>query len=226
MSEEVAPLAGGQAAAETARRREGRRRHAEAERQRRERKAAETNGGQEGPPVAPAAAPAVVTQQKNFRMPVAIVRDAMSPCGNLRCAPASLLRRRLPCGHEPRPGLRAQVVAAHRRRGARQARRRVRGNRVKRHLRQARANGSPFHLLRSHLRLAARGLSFWSGSSSRLDFKDSREMNCDDRQANPGSWPRAPPPTDGWSWIDRRFLREHAGRLSHEAIVLYFFLPR
>jgi len=32
------------------------------------------------------------------------------------------------------------------------------------------------------------------------------------------------PPPDGWSWIDRRFLREHAGRLSHEAIVLYFFL--
>jgi hypothetical protein len=32
------------------------------------------------------------------------------------------------------------------------------------------------------------------------------------------------PPADGWSWIDRRFLREHAGRLSHEAILLYFFL--
>jgi hypothetical protein len=32
------------------------------------------------------------------------------------------------------------------------------------------------------------------------------------------------PPADGWSWIDRRFLREHASRLSHEAIVLYFFL--
>jgi hypothetical protein len=32
------------------------------------------------------------------------------------------------------------------------------------------------------------------------------------------------PPADGWSWIDRRFLREHAGRLSHEALVLYFFL--
>src|SRR5271165_3405119 len=32
------------------------------------------------------------------------------------------------------------------------------------------------------------------------------------------------PPADGWSWIDRRFLREHAPRLSHEAIVLYFFL--
>ena len=32
------------------------------------------------------------------------------------------------------------------------------------------------------------------------------------------------PPRDGWSWIDRRFLREHAPRLSHEAIVLYFFL--
>jgi hypothetical protein len=32
------------------------------------------------------------------------------------------------------------------------------------------------------------------------------------------------PPTDGWSWIDRRFLREHAPRLSHEAILVYFFL--
>jgi hypothetical protein len=32
------------------------------------------------------------------------------------------------------------------------------------------------------------------------------------------------PPADGWSWIDRRFLREHASRLSHEAIFLYFFL--
>ena len=32
------------------------------------------------------------------------------------------------------------------------------------------------------------------------------------------------PPAGGWSWIDRRFLREHAERLSHEAIVLYFFL--
>jgi hypothetical protein len=32
------------------------------------------------------------------------------------------------------------------------------------------------------------------------------------------------PPRDGWSWIDRRFLREHAPRLSHEALVLYFFL--
>jgi hypothetical protein len=31
------------------------------------------------------------------------------------------------------------------------------------------------------------------------------------------------PPADGWSWIDRRFLREHAARLSHEASVLYFF---
>jgi len=32
------------------------------------------------------------------------------------------------------------------------------------------------------------------------------------------------PPRDGWSWIDRRFVREHASRLSHEAILLYFFL--
>jgi hypothetical protein len=23
------------------------------------------------------------------------------------------------------------------------------------------------------------------------------------------------PPREGWSWIDRRFLREHAARLSH-----------
>jgi hypothetical protein len=32
------------------------------------------------------------------------------------------------------------------------------------------------------------------------------------------------PPSSGWSWIDRRFLRERAPRLTHEAIVLYFFL--
>jgi len=32
------------------------------------------------------------------------------------------------------------------------------------------------------------------------------------------------PPTDGWSWIDRRFVREHAPRLSQEAILSYFFL--
>jgi len=32
------------------------------------------------------------------------------------------------------------------------------------------------------------------------------------------------PPSSGFSWIDRRFLREFATRLSHDAIVLYFFL--
>lgn len=32
------------------------------------------------------------------------------------------------------------------------------------------------------------------------------------------------PPREGWSWIDRRFLREHAPRLSHEAIIVYLFL--
>jgi hypothetical protein len=32
------------------------------------------------------------------------------------------------------------------------------------------------------------------------------------------------PPREGWSWVDRRFLSDHASRLSHEAIVLYFFL--
>jgi hypothetical protein len=32
------------------------------------------------------------------------------------------------------------------------------------------------------------------------------------------------PPREGWSWVDRRFLREYASRLSHDAIVLYFFL--
>ena len=34
---------------------------------------------------------------------------------------------------------------------------------------------------------------------------------------------RRPPPT-GWSWIDRRFLREHGDQLSREALLLYFFL--
>ncbi len=32
------------------------------------------------------------------------------------------------------------------------------------------------------------------------------------------------PPREGWSWVDRRFLREQASRLSHEAIALYLFL--
>lgn len=32
------------------------------------------------------------------------------------------------------------------------------------------------------------------------------------------------PPGEGFSWVDRRFLREHAPFLSQEAILLYFFL--
>lgn len=32
------------------------------------------------------------------------------------------------------------------------------------------------------------------------------------------------PPEDGFSWIDRRFLREFAVRLSGDAVFLYFFL--
>jgi hypothetical protein len=32
------------------------------------------------------------------------------------------------------------------------------------------------------------------------------------------------PPVTGWSWVDRRFVREHAERLSREAVLLYFFL--
>ena len=31
-------------------------------------------------------------------------------------------------------------------------------------------------------------------------------------------------PREGWSWIDRRFLRHHAPALSGPAITLYFFL--
>jgi hypothetical protein len=32
------------------------------------------------------------------------------------------------------------------------------------------------------------------------------------------------PPATGWSWVDRRFLREHGDYLSSEALLLYFFL--
>jgi hypothetical protein len=32
------------------------------------------------------------------------------------------------------------------------------------------------------------------------------------------------PPREGWSWIDRRFLREHASALGRDAVLLYFFL--
>ena len=32
------------------------------------------------------------------------------------------------------------------------------------------------------------------------------------------------PPHNGWSWIDRRFLREFADSLSQDGLLLYFFL--
>jgi hypothetical protein len=32
------------------------------------------------------------------------------------------------------------------------------------------------------------------------------------------------PPATGWSWVDRRFVREYAERLSREAVLLYYFL--
>jgi hypothetical protein len=32
------------------------------------------------------------------------------------------------------------------------------------------------------------------------------------------------PPATGWSWVDRRFVREHMACLSREAVLLYFFL--
>jgi hypothetical protein len=32
------------------------------------------------------------------------------------------------------------------------------------------------------------------------------------------------PPTTGWSWVDRRFLREHGDYLSRDATLLYLFL--
>jgi hypothetical protein len=32
------------------------------------------------------------------------------------------------------------------------------------------------------------------------------------------------PPSTGWSWVDRRFVREHAAHLSRDAVLLYFFL--
>jgi hypothetical protein len=31
------------------------------------------------------------------------------------------------------------------------------------------------------------------------------------------------PPREGFSWVDRRFLRDYAARLSGDAILLYFF---
>ena len=32
------------------------------------------------------------------------------------------------------------------------------------------------------------------------------------------------PPAEGWSWVDRGFLRDHASALGRDAILLYFFL--
>jgi hypothetical protein len=32
------------------------------------------------------------------------------------------------------------------------------------------------------------------------------------------------PPATGWSWVDRRFMRDHMAHLSRDAVLLYFFL--
>jgi hypothetical protein len=32
------------------------------------------------------------------------------------------------------------------------------------------------------------------------------------------------PPSTGWSWLDRRFVREHMPHLSRDAALLYFYL--
>jgi hypothetical protein len=32
------------------------------------------------------------------------------------------------------------------------------------------------------------------------------------------------PPSTGWAWVDRRFVREHMDRLSPDAVALYFLL--
>jgi hypothetical protein len=32
------------------------------------------------------------------------------------------------------------------------------------------------------------------------------------------------PPATGWSWLDRRFVRERMAHLSRDAVLLYFFL--
>ena len=32
------------------------------------------------------------------------------------------------------------------------------------------------------------------------------------------------PPETGWSWVDRRFVRERMAHLSRDAVLLYFFL--
>jgi hypothetical protein len=32
------------------------------------------------------------------------------------------------------------------------------------------------------------------------------------------------PPSEGFSWVDRRFVRDHAPALERDAILLYFFL--
>lgn len=32
------------------------------------------------------------------------------------------------------------------------------------------------------------------------------------------------PPREGFSWVDRRFLREYAAKLTGDAVLLYFFL--
>jgi hypothetical protein len=62
----------------------------------------------------------------------------------------------------------------------------------------------------------AKGLLYLFGSLGRLLSMIAKQVLVPDRVRRP--------PTTGWSWIDRRFLRERAPRLTQEAILLYFFL--
>ena len=44
------------------------------------------------------------------------------------------------------------------------------------------------------------------------------------RDTHPHPLATAASPTTGWSWVDRRFVHEHAAHLSRDAVLLYFVL--
>lgn len=59
-----------------------------------------------------------------------------------------------------------------------------------------------------------KGLLDLGGNLRRLSSMIAKQVLVPDRVRRP--------PSSGWSWIDRRFLRERAPRPTREAIVLYF----
>jgi len=173
---------------------EGRRRHAEAERQRRKRKASAGETSQEGQPAPTAADPARGHAAQKHPEVFCDRPGCYEPVRESTCAPASY------CGDDCRAAM--NQVRDRERKCLRRNDPEVRNQRhleyqatsVKRRRRRVAADNSTVSASSAPPRPLPAAV-FHSGFTDawRLDFKDSREPNRHDPQANPSPRPRAPP---------------------------------